>query len=67
MTDEDIQWSFEQMGIIKFVSGVPNLCVDEEILGVIYKKVGKPGKRVLRDKIHWIPYRLKWDSNTTSI
>lgn len=29
--------------------------------------MGKPGKRVLRDKIHWIPYKLKWDSNTTTI
>ena len=48
MTEEDIQWTLEQMNVVKFVNGQPHLCNDEEVLSVIYKKVGKPGKRVLR-------------------
>lgn len=33
----------------------------------MYKKVGKPGKRVLRDKIHWVPFKQKWDHSTTFV
>lgn len=55
------------MGVIKFVNGVPHLCIEEEVLSAIYKKMGKPGKRVLRDKIHWVPYKLKWDSSTATL
>lgn len=29
MTDEDIQWTLDQMGVVKFVNGVPHLCTDE--------------------------------------
>jgi hypothetical protein len=61
MTEEDIIWTLEQMEIVKFVNGVPHLCIDDQVLTAIYKKVGKPGKRVLADKIHWVPYKLKWE------
>ena len=67
MTEEDIQWTMEQMGVIKFVNGQPHLCIDEEYLSQIYKKVGKPGKRVVKEKIHWVPYKLKWESTATLI
>ena len=67
MTEEDIQWTLEQMGILKFVNGQPCLCLDEENLNILYKKVGKPGKRVLRDKIHWVPFKQKWDHTASFI
>jgi hypothetical protein len=38
----------EQVGIVKFVNNQPHLCTDEDFLTEIYKKVGKPGKRVVR-------------------
>lgn len=61
MTEDDIQWTMEQIGIVKFVNGVPHLCIDDEVLDGLYRKFGKPGKRVLREKIHWVPYKAKWD------
>ncbi len=38
------------------------ICTNEEYLNDIYKKAGKPGKPVMREKIHWIPYKTKYDS-----
>ena len=67
MTEEDIQWTMQQMGIIKFVNGQPYLCLDEDNLNTLYKKVGKPGRRVLKEKIHWVPYKLKWDHSTSFV
>lgn len=48
MTEEDIQWTLEQVGIIKVVNQAPYLCTDESVLAPIYKKAGRPGVRVIR-------------------
>jgi len=66
MNEEDTQFTLEQMGMVKFSNNIPHLCVDEEFLNGLYKKVGKPGKRVLRENIHWIPFKLRWESNCIS-
>ena len=63
MTEEDIQFTMEQTGMVKFVNNQPHLCVDEDFLNDLYRKVGKPGKRVIRENIHWIPFKLKWENS----
>lgn len=40
------------------------MCTDEEVLSTVYKRFGKPGKRVLRDNIHWVPFKCKWAVNS---
>ena len=62
MTEEDIGWTLEQMGILKWMNGQPHLCTDEALLKEIGNRCGKAGKRVKREKIHWIPRRTKWDN-----
>ena len=36
----------EQTGMVKFSNNQPYLCIDDDFLNDLYKKVGKPGKRV---------------------
>jgi hypothetical protein len=61
MTEEDLQWTMEQIGIIKTIGQTACLCTDEAFLGPIYKKGGRPGIKVLRDHIHWIPFKVRWE------
>lgn len=61
MTEEDIQWTMEQVGMLKTVDGQPYVCTDENLLASIYKKGGREGKPVVRENIHWIPFRIKWE------
>lgn len=60
MTEEDLQWTMDQIGILKTIGQTACLCTDESVLGPIYKKCGRPGVRILREKIHWIPFKVKW-------
>ena len=46
--------------MLKISKGEPYLCTDEYLMSQIYKKAGREGKRVFREKIHWIPFRIKW-------
>jgi len=62
MTEEDLQWTMDQIGIIKTVGQTACLCTDEAFLTPIYTKCGRPGVRVLKDKIHWIPFKVRWDA-----
>lgn len=60
MTEEDLHWTMDQIGILKTTGQTAYLCTDESVLAPIYKKCGRPGVRVLKDKIHWIPFKVKW-------
>ena len=46
--------------------GQAMLCVDETVLSQIYKKAGREGKRVVRENIHWIPFKIKWEGQPIS-
>jgi GNAT superfamily N-acetyltransferase len=67
ITEEDIKWTLEKLKLIKISNGQPYLCTDERYLAELYKKAGRPGLRVLPEKIHFIPYRVKWDNPTLYI
>jgi hypothetical protein len=47
INEEDIKWTLEKFKLVKFINGVPHLCCDEKCLADVYKKVGRPGLRVL--------------------
>ena len=51
----------DQIGILKTSGQTAYLCTDETVLTPIYKKCGRPGVRVLKDKIHWIPFKVRWE------
>lgn len=61
MTEEDILWTLEQTNIMKIVDGIASICTDENLLSEIYKKGGRLGKPVIKELIHWIPFRIKWE------
>jgi hypothetical protein len=42
---------------------MPYICTDEKHLSEVYKKAGQPGLRVLPEKIHYIPFKVKWESS----
>lgn len=60
ITEEDIKWTMEKNKILKISNGQPYICTDEQYLATLYKRAGRPGLRVLSDKIHFIPFKVKW-------
>lgn len=61
MSEEDILWTLEQTKLMKIVDGVATLCIEESLLSEVYRMGGRLGKRVVRDFIHWVPFRIKWE------
>jgi len=47
--------------MVKYSSGNVIICTDEKYLHEIYKAAGRPGKPVIRDKIHWYPFKFKYE------
>ena len=43
------------------------LLTDMKYLEKIYKEAGRPGFPIVPYKIHWIPYRTKWDKDVSFI
>ena len=62
ITEEDLKWTMEKVKIMKISNGQPYICTDEAYLAAIYKSAGRPGLRVLPEKIHFIPFKVKWDN-----
>lgn len=61
ISEEDIKWTLEKFKLVKFQNGFPIMCCDEKYLNEIYKKVGRPGLRVVTDNIHFTPFKTKWE------
>jgi len=64
VTEEDIKWTMEKIKILKYANGQPYICIDEQHLSAMYKLAGRPGLRVLPEKIHFIPFKVKWDNSS---
>lgn len=60
--EEDILWTMEKKGMLKYVNGSSVLCIDSKFLDELYKGAGQPGKELFRENIRWIPHKKKWDS-----
>lgn len=52
----------EKIKILKISNNQPYICTDEKNLADLYKKAGRPGLRVLPEKIHFIPFKVKWEN-----
>lgn len=46
---------------MKRYQGKIYLCMDQTILKEIYKKMGRPAIEIKRDRLHWYPYKFKFD------
>lgn len=55
-------WSLEQKGIIKYNNGQIYLNTDKSTLAGVMKTAGRPGLRVEIDKIHWVPFRFRYEA-----
>ena len=62
INEEDMKWTLEKIKLVKFINGVPHLCCDEKYMAQIYKEVGRAGLRVVRENIHYVPFKHKWDA-----
>jgi hypothetical protein len=51
----------DQIGMIKTTGTTAYLCTDEQYMNSVYKNCGRPGVRVLRNKIHWVPFKVRWE------
>jgi len=60
--DVDIIEALETVKIIKKVAGNIYLCLDKVLLEKLYRETGRPAIPVNVDKIHWIPYKQKYDN-----
>ena len=47
--------------MIKTTPTTAYLCTDEQYMTSVYKNCGRPGVRVLQNKIHWVPFKVKWE------
>ncbi|KRX00326.1 Chromo domain protein [Pseudocohnilembus persalinus] len=61
--DQDALWTMEQTGLIKYQPGEVSICTDPDYLEKLFKEAGRPGVPVHPEKIHWVPYRYKWDKD----
>jgi hypothetical protein len=61
ISEEDILWTLEEAGLLKIVEGQAVLCLEESLLAEVYRAGGRPGKPVLRECLHWVPFRIKWE------
>jgi hypothetical protein len=61
MAEEDILWTLEQTGLLKITDGTASICVEEGLLAEVHRLGGRPGKPVVRDYVHWVPFRIKWE------
>ena len=59
--ENDILWSLEQKGMIKYNNGQIILNTDDKTMATVMKTAGRPGLRVEVDKIHWVPFKFKYD------
>ena len=59
--ESDIIDTLEKVKILKKVGDVIYLCLDKVLMDELYKKAGYPATYIHIDKIHWIPYRQKYD------
>jgi hypothetical protein len=60
--ENDVLWSLEQKGIIKYNNGQIYLNTDKSTLSQVMKTAGRPGLRVEIEKIHWVPFKFKYDA-----
>lgn len=58
--EQDIIWTLEQKGIVKYNTGQINILTDMKILDRIYKAAGQPGIEVDRSLIRWVPFKYKY-------
>jgi histone acetyltransferase HTATIP/histone acetyltransferase MYST1 len=66
MTEEDILWTLETTELLKIIDEVAVICPEESLMSTVYKLGGREGKRVVRDFIHWIPFKIKWEGMPTN-
>ena len=53
--------------MVKFVGGEIYMCTDPQYLDQLYKESGRPGLPVVREKIHWTPFKYRWTSEDAVI
>ncbi|KAL4449956.1 hypothetical protein ABPG74_015075 [Tetrahymena malaccensis] len=59
--EKDILYTLEQKGLVKYQGGNSILLTDRNYLKKVFKEAGHPGIPVIRDNIHWIPYKVNWN------
>lgn len=57
----------EKIGMLKYAQGQLLLCADPAFLKELYKAAGHPGKPLRPELIHYIPFKLRWDSTPTQL
>ena len=56
ITLEDLVDSLENVKMIRKHNGQVFLCTDVDLMDEVYKSFGKPALKVIKDKLHWVPY-----------
>ncbi len=49
------------------VGGEAYICTDPKFLDQLYKEAGRPGLAVVREKIHWVPFKYRWSTETEAV
>lgn len=57
-----IKDALERVKLLKKYQKNIYLCLDDSILKQVHKKMGRPAIVIKRDKLHWHPYRFKYEN-----
>lgn len=47
--------------MLKIVDGQAVLCLEEGLMNEVYRAGGRAGRPVIREYLHWVPFRIKWE------
>jgi len=60
--ETDILYVLEKHNMIKYNQGQYFICTDQKLLDQLYKASGRPGVPVIAEKLHWIPFKFRYDN-----
>jgi len=66
MKESDIIYVLEKHKLINYSQGQYLICTDSKVLDQLYKQAGRPGLPVETEKLHWIPFKFRYDSTVVT-